>query len=408
MTKDEHKNWDQLFSQLPIDVSPRDPHRESLKEELLGAFSDDSIDSPLLSSKPIKPKHTIGQLLMKYKIPHVTGIAASLAFVAFFLQLSSPALAIDEVLKKIVAAKTAKYKMVFEFAGAAQEIEVLQSEGATRHKHGDQVTIRDMKLRKVLVLSPKSRTASLTTLKTDADLSSQSTNLFVSLQTLLGNKRAKSPKLLGEKDFDGRLLSGFELQISDMALTIWADPATQSPVRIEYPIPGYDTPVLMMDYEANIELDPSLFSMEVPDGYELQKTEVDAGTLPTEDDLLITLKIYSELTGKFPTSLGISGLTKATQAYTEELLKDGNPELQKLQNETVKFTRGFTFSMILMAENDAHYAGAKASPGESKTPIFWYKPKDKTTYRVIYADLSLKDADSAPQVKDAERIGGRQ
>ncbi|MFK7736637.1 MAG: hypothetical protein AB8B50_11435 [Pirellulaceae bacterium] len=342
---------------------------------------------------------------MKYKIPHFTGLAASLICIAFFLQLSTPALAIDEILKKIVSAETAKYKMQFESAGGTQEIEVLQYDGAVREKFGDQISIRDLKRKKVLVLNEKLRTASLATIKTDADLSKSSSNPFESFRSLLESEQPSNPKMLGEQEFDGKSLSGFQVQISDMTLTIWADPKTQTPVRIEYPLPGYDTSVLITGYEPNIDIDPSLFSLEVPDGYELRQTEVDAGELPTEDDLLRTLKLYSDFSGKYPESLGISGLTKTMQSYIQERMKDGQPDLQELQNQTVSFSRGFTFTMTLMAENDSQYAGADAKPGDSDTPIFWYKPSSQSKFRVIYADLSIKQADKAPQVKGAQKVG---
>jgi hypothetical protein len=36
--------------------------------------------------------------------------------------------------------------------------------------------------------------------------------------------------------------------------------------------------------------------------------------------------------------------------------------------------------------------------------IFWYKPEGAKTYRVIYADLSVKDAQSVPNIAGAVRL----
>ena len=36
--------------------------------------------------------------------------------------------------------------------------------------------------------------------------------------------------------------------------------------------------------------------------------------------------------------------------------------------------------------------------GAADTPIFWYRPKDSKKYRVIYADLSVRVADTPPNV----------
>ena len=34
-------------------------------------------------------------------------------------------------------------------------------------------------------------------------------------------------------------------------------------------------------------------------------------------------------------------------------------------------------------------------------PIFWYRPEDGKTYRVVYADLSVRDANAPPPMPAA-------
>ena len=46
--------------------------------------------------------------------------------------------------------------------------------------------------------------------------------------------------------------------------------------------------------------------------------------------------------------------------------------------------------------------GVKSNAGE--TPIFWYKPAGGDVYRVIRADLTVVEADNAPEAKDAQRF----
>jgi len=60
-----------------------------------------------------------------------------------------------------------------------------------------------------------------------------------------------------------------------------------------------------------------------------------------------------------------------------------------------------------VAENiasEVHYAGANARLGERDRPIFWYKPIGSEAYRVIYADLSVRDTNEAPKIPDAIRV----
>ena len=53
---------------------------------------------------------------------------------------------------------------------------------------------------------------------------------------------------------------------------------------------------------------------------------------------------------------------------------------------------------------DAHYVGKGVSFGAADTPIFWYRPKDSEKYRVIYADLSVRDSDTPPNVTTGQRV----
>ncbi len=81
----------------------------------------------------------------------------------------------------------------------------------------------------------------------------------------------------------------------------------------------------------------------------------------------------------------------------EHASKD-RPPSPELINETMKIGRGVRFAMTLPPESDAHFAGMGISLGEENRPIFRYRPVGSTAYRVIYADLSVKDEDTAPDV----------
>ncbi len=44
------------------------------------------------------------------------------------------------------------------------------------------------------------------------------------------------------------------------------------------------------------------------------------------------------------------------------------------------------------------------SLGSADKPIFWYRPKDAKKYRVIYGDLSVREADTPPSVPNAQPV----
>ena len=49
---------------------------------------------------------------------------------------------------------------------------------------------------------------------------------------------------------------------------------------------------------------------------------------------------------------------------------------------------------------------AKAFCSAADTPIFWYHRKDAKNYRIIYADLSLREAQHAAQRAQCEPVSG--
>jgi hypothetical protein len=76
-----------------------------------------------------------------------------------------------------------------------------------------------------------------------------------------------------------------------------------------------------------------------------------------------------------------------------------SPEMMKAAMSLgQKHMQGVMFYMSLKPENDSHYVGGGVKLGTPDRPIFWYKPTGADKYRVIYADLSVKER-TAEEVK---------
>jgi outer membrane lipoprotein-sorting protein len=284
---------------------------------------------------------------------------------------------------------------------------------------------------------------------------------------------------LGEKEVDGRRavgwrVSGPGLHAPGGTVTIWGDPQTGLPIRIESYSALDGVKSTLSDFEFNVDLNESLFSIEPPTGYTVRTVEVDASQ-PTEEDLITLLCEYGKLMNNaFPESLDpdrllrtlsariciettILGnarpsdevLHKIVEARTEEeigkiieaerrknekkeqaellrLMRNGkfdkireigdaakNARQKAMEAFTAKWTRvymimtrGLGFVVELPRDADAHYAGKGVSLGAPGTPIFWYRPKDAKKYRVIYADLSVRTADTPPNVPNAQPARG--
>ena len=170
----------------------------------------------------------------------------------------------------------------------------------------------------------------------------------------------------------------------------------------------------MTDFQVGVDLDESLFSLEVPAGYTVQQTaQIDLSKKPIAY-LAEALKMAAEHNdGVFPPTLrGEEGIDGIMQRAAKSLgQKHGNDpaELLKLSTE-LAMKLGGAFGVLFSLspeENDWHYAGKDVKLNTPDRPIFWYKPyKTSATYQVLYADLSVKEVPSEEVAKFPESEGG--
>ena len=128
---------------------------------------------------------------------------------------------------------------------------------------------------------------------------------------------------------------------------------------------------------------------------------------PTEEkDLIGTFREYCKLSGgPFPDLLDMGSLYQMVMMKNVLRViaeKPSAKQQQEMAEAQVKLQRGLMFAVQLPKEADSHYAGKGVSLGAADKPIFWYRPKDAKKYRVIYADLSVRDAATPPSVPVAQ------
>lgn len=148
------------------------------------------------------------------------------------------------------------------------------------------------------------------------------------------------------------------------------------------------------------ELDDSLFSFDVPEGYTVEthrRPEV------TEKDMIEWLKVAAEcFENTFPDDpskkigswvvggdrmgkilrKGPKGLTSAEKKLYDLVHMPFDRVYQNPVERFAEFTAGDSW----------HYAGKGVTLGDKTAIVCWYKPtKDSKTYRVVYGDLSVKD-----------------
>ncbi len=82
---------------------------------------------------------------------------------------------------------------------------------------------------------------------------------------------------------------------------------------------------------------------------------------------------------------------KQQQKMKEKGIEPSFENITQMQQTIVDMTHGFPFVEALHADSDWHYLGKDVKFGDADKAMFWYRPKDSPTYRVIYGDLSVKD-----------------
>lgn len=225
-------------------------------------------------------------------------------------------------------------------------------------------------------------------------------NIFVELQ----NSPHFEIQDLGTKQMDGREAVGFLARHPRAEITLWADAKTGLPVRIEQK--EGQLLVTVKNLQFDVSMDDALFSMEVPEGYVEQKMELDLfGS--TEADFVEGLRILAQRygDGRFPDDVSLEYVLSQVPAMQK---KEQELKLSAEEEASIgaKIQKHLLFLRFFKGQGKWYYRGKGVQLGEAETPIFWYRPKDSTTYRVIYGDLHVEDVAPAnlPEPLDADDV----
>ena len=351
----------------------------------------------------------------------VSRAAAAAIFVSAIVGLTlwfhgvgtTPAFA--DFIEPILDAKTAKCKLDVQVEGQPSmtlQVTFLAPNRIRQDLPNGLTNISDFDKGKMVGLDPKNKRMTVFSL-VNVPKDKLPKNLFAQLRTQLVEAREKPDakrESLGEKEIDGHRAVGYCIRSPGQTLTIWGDPKTSLPIRVETSvelIPKAKT--TWTEFQFDVAVDESLFSIEPPAGYTVVDTPIDVSP-STEEDLTATLRQYVEMIGgTFPDSFDTPSTMKFVQKLAEKLSlkkkQEPDPQQQKdMMAAMFKLNRGLMFALQLPSEADAHYAGKGVSLGAADTPIFWYHPKDSKTYRVIYADLSVRDTDTPPSVTNVQPV----
>jgi outer membrane lipoprotein-sorting protein len=214
-------------------------------------------------------------------------LVLAIAGVAWRLQVSGTQYAFADFVKPILEAESAKFKAAFERNGkqvATADVMVSGSRARMElQEPGQPMVIHIVDYgRSLSACIDKANKIAVIQKLVGLPRERASMNLLEEMRLLIldADKPDVKRESLGEKEIDGRRavgwrLSGPGLHEPGVTVTIWGDPATGLPIRMEsyYAMDGQKG--TLSDPTWDPDLDESLFSLDPPDGYQVIKSQVD-------------------------------------------------------------------------------------------------------------------------------------
>lgn len=216
--------------------------------------------------------------------------------------------------------------------------------------------------------------------------------------------------------------------MSGMSYIVWIREDSKMPLKIsmsDHADPQQATlHFTMTDFVWDAEVDQSLFKLEPPSDYTLQKTEINLGR-GTEEDFVALLGFYARMNnGKFadawnaltPATIGklmtlpegtddekkafaAKQLAAAFSKRTEDLSEEQQDAITT-EFQQVAIAGAVYFSRLLEA-NDWHYQGKGVALGDAEKIVAWWSPKEdhadadasaeSKTAQVLYGDLRIEE-----------------
>ena len=245
----------------------------------------------------------------------------------------------------------------------------------------------------VLILNSIKKTAYFSE---SGNLANYSTNYFqylkdkIEILKLSANTKVVA---LGTRNMDGKPSDGLHIYNDSIDLKIWTDIETGLPSLIIYDKAMGQSTLEMNNFEFNIPVEEFALSMEVPEDYVLEPFVTDY-TSATEEDLIEALDIWANvyLDGHFPDKLDAGLLISQAEIINNKNEELGMTEKEKLA-ASLQIAKGLMFIQNLHGDSDWQYTGKGATVDDSESVIFSYKPEGSESYRFIYGDLFVEDAD---------------
>jgi outer membrane lipoprotein-sorting protein len=231
----------------------------------------------------------------------------------------------------------------------------------------------------------------------------------------------KSVEELGTRTIEGKHAVGFRSDMNGDVVEAWLDPQSNLPLEIRMHSPAVDgIPVnekaatkwtIVSGFEYDVPVDDALFDVAIPSGYsEVRLLTSAKQELRNRFDRFTMMLRECALRSDsvFPISLERTELFKIVSKYSLEWSekRDGATNFEEQKKVSLdqvdavtKFANLISDGMDFLAlrrepkVGDAldfqYFPGARLN--DADRPVAWFSPDGHQTYRVLYADMSIRD-----------------
>jgi len=254
------------------------------------------------ATETLKVRRTI----MKSPMTRIAAAAALILVAALGISyIMTPSVTWAQVIEPILNARTIAFDLIIgsEDSGMTMHDIVVGSRiRRTMSNIPNMTMVIDLDNARMLGLDTVGKTAVYTDIAGDLGDRTQSYIKFV--RQVIRQLQEGQVRELGEQVIDGQKAVVFVGKGQNEQVTIWADPKTACPIRIEAKI-GQEFSFAMKNFEFDTAVDESLMSMDVPEGYTQQKNEISLGNA-SEADFVESLRIWAQIIGDgtFPQAIG--------------------------------------------------------------------------------------------------------
>lgn len=312
----------------------------------------------------------------------------------FFGQADTATADFSDMLRKIRQAINVVFTASLQAPGESVEnVQVYYTHtGQTRQAFPDgKVHVVNAESKRYLVLTPSEKRAVFRSFDPE-------TNYYTEPLDILCQAADSTGEYIRDEEIQGQKVSVYQLFCEEGFMTIWVDQEKQLPVRILRHIPmdnGRETICRLENFQWNLPISDTLFSLDVPEGYALEDTATEA----SERDLVFLLQFLAEANENvFPGDVSpqtvIPTIYRKNKSSIMKTTVKGT-YISKTDQNTKKIGRrclkGLAFIRKFMETGSWHYIGEGVQLGDETSLVCYWNSPATNTFQAIFGDLTVKE-----------------